>query len=75
MNPNEWAGLTDRTLDTYQPAELAIGWLRYEALRKLNAHQFAELCKRNLKGERFDDMVDQLVERERAVMKERHDER
>ena len=41
--------------------QLAIGFLRYEALRKLNATQFSELCHRNLHGERFDDMVDQLV--------------
>ena len=41
--------------------ELALGWLRYEALRKLSARRYAELCDRNLKGERFDDMVDKLV--------------
>lgn len=41
--------------------ELAIGFLRYEALRKLTPAQYADLHKRNLKGERFDDMVDALV--------------
>ena len=39
----------------------ATGYLRYEALRKLNASQYAELCQRNLNGERFDDMVDNLI--------------
>ena len=46
----------ERSLD-----ELAIGWLRYEAIRKLNPHQFTDLHKRNLAGENFDAMVDQLV--------------
>ncbi len=41
--------------------ELAIGWMRYKALRALSPHQYDELHRRNLKGERFDDMVDELV--------------
>lgn len=41
--------------------ELAVMALRYEALRKLDSRQYAALCKRNLNGERFDDMVDDLV--------------
>ena len=44
--------------------ELALGYLRYEAVRKLSARGFADLCARNLKGERFDDMVDELVLKE-----------
>lgn len=44
------------------PRDLALGWLRYEALRKLGPKRFAELCERNIKdGERFDDMVDELI--------------
>jgi hypothetical protein len=43
------------------PQLLAIGWLRYEALRSLQPRQHAELHRRNLAGERFDDMVDALV--------------
>lgn len=35
--------------------------LRYEALRKLTPRQFMQLWDRNLKGERFDDLVDELV--------------
>jgi hypothetical protein len=42
-------------------AELTQGYLRYEALRKLNSRQFQELNQRNLAGENFDEMVDQLV--------------
>lgn len=41
--------------------ELALGHLRYEALRILNPRQFAELHQRSMKSERFDDMVDLLV--------------
>jgi hypothetical protein len=37
--------------------ELAIGFLRYETLRRLSPRQFAELHKRNLNGEPFDNMV------------------
>lgn len=40
---------------------LALGYIRYEKLRLLNVHQYAELSKRNLAGEgTFDDLVDQL---------------
>ena len=42
---------------------LALGYVRYEKLRLLNARQYAELNRRNLSGEgRFDDLVDQLEE-------------
>ena len=41
--------------------ELAIGWMRYKALRALTPREFAVLTQRNLAGERFDDMVDELV--------------
>lgn len=42
------------------PTELAIGFLRFEALRQLNPRQFAELHARNQRGENFDSMVDEL---------------
>ncbi len=41
--------------------ELAIGYLRYEALRKLNPRQFAEICLKNLQGENFDALIDKLA--------------
>lgn len=47
---------------THTSGELALGFIRYETLRKLNPRQFAELHKRNLAGEFFDGMVDQLAE-------------
>lgn len=47
--------------------ELATGFIRYEALRKLNSRQFAELSRRNLAGEPFDDLVDGLISGELKV--------
>ncbi len=41
--------------------ESALGAVRYESLRKLNFRQFKELKDRNLRGENFDKMVDELV--------------
>jgi hypothetical protein len=41
--------------------ELAIGWMRYKALRVLTPQQYFMLHARNMAGERFDDMVDELV--------------
>ncbi len=46
----------------HTPEELALGWLRYEAVRKMSTHTFGELCKRNIGGERFDDMVTDSIE-------------
>ena len=40
---------------------LALGYIRYEKLRLLNARQYAELSRKNLAGEGlFDDLVDEL---------------
>ena len=41
--------------------ELAIGWMRYKAIRALTPLKFTDLVRRNLAGERFDDMVDAMV--------------
>lgn len=48
-------------MDTKGGYETAKGWLRYEKMRTLNLGQLAELHTRNLKGERLDDMIDQLL--------------
>jgi hypothetical protein len=42
--------------------ELARGWLRYEAVRKLTLGQFADLRHRSAVCGSFDAMVDKLVE-------------
>lgn len=49
--------LKKNTLDN-----LAVGCLRYEALRKLNVRQFGELFERNIReGIPFDTLVDELI--------------
>jgi hypothetical protein len=45
----------------HTPEELALGWLRYEALRRVNPRIFAEMNRRNLAGEFFDDLVDEAL--------------
>ena len=63
---NQWR----RGANIPQPAPASIGRAieavceaaaRYEALRLLNARQHAELRERNLAGENFDAMVDELI--------------
>ena len=41
----------------HSPEELALGWLRYEALRRVDPRTFAEIHRRNLDGDSFDDIV------------------
>ena len=41
--------------------ELAIGFIRYEALRKLSPKEYGEICLHNLSGTLFDDLVDELA--------------
>ena len=48
-------------LQINNPRELAIGYMRYETLRKLNTRRFAYLNKLNLGGRNFDDMVDEIA--------------
>lgn len=46
----------------YRHADYKRGFERYEALRLLNAQQFAELHQRNVsEGTPFDDLIDELV--------------
>lgn len=49
------------------PAESALGWLRYEALRKLNHRQYKKLCDENFKGRAFDELVDELILKEETL--------
>lgn len=48
-------------ISDHTPEELALGWLRYEAVRKMSPRQFGEVHKRNLSGEFFDDIVTEAV--------------
>ena len=45
----------------HAPEELALGWLRYEALRRVNPRIFAEMNRRNLTGEFLDDIVTEAL--------------
>ena len=49
--------LIDETIAERTPTELALGWLRYETLRRLSPSQCVELNNRNLSGENFDEMI------------------
>lgn len=42
-------------------ALLALGWLRYEALRRLTRLEADKLQARAIAGENFDDMIDDLI--------------
>lgn len=43
-------------------AELSLGWMRYEAVRKLSAKEFADICQRVVRdGVFFDDVIDELI--------------
>ena len=53
--------LLKKAIDERYVIELATGYLRYEALRKLGPHQYKNLCMMNLKGHKFDHLVDELV--------------
>ncbi len=48
-------------LQINNPRELAIGYMRYETLRKLKPRQFAYLNKLNLEGRNFDGMVAEIA--------------
>lgn len=54
--------LVAQAMTERDPRELALGYLRYEALRKLGTASYAELCRKNIhEGRRFDDLVDDLL--------------
>ena len=64
MNPTQKQTLQRKAstaMESKNIAELTQGYLRYEAIRILNARQFAELCARNANGENFDGMIDELI--------------
>ena len=42
--------------------ELALGYLRYEAVRKMSPRTFGELYKLNLSGKFFDSLVDEALQ-------------
>ena len=54
--------LLHKTMHERNREELALGWLRYETLRKLTPWTYAELNKENLvHGRAFGDLVDEMI--------------
>ncbi len=53
--------LIEKAIDDNMQKRLALGFLRYEAVRKLDARQYTDLQRRSLNGERFDKMIDELI--------------
>ena len=54
--------LVAEAMTRHDPKELTLGYLRYEALRKLGPARYSELCRKNIhEGRRFDDLVDELL--------------
>lgn len=49
------------TAANHTPEELALGYLRYETLRRLSPRAFGELHRRNLEGRFFDGLVDESL--------------
>jgi hypothetical protein len=57
--------LITETIADRTPKELALGWLRYEELRRFSVAAYQCLTDRNLRGENFDAMVEtELLKRE-----------
>jgi len=48
-------------VSNHTPEELAIGYLRYEAVRRMNPRIFGEIHRLNLWGRFFDDLVDDAL--------------
>ena len=53
--------LVVRAMEDNSDSELALGFVRYERLRKMNPMQFAKLHAENIKGRPFDFLVDEAV--------------
>jgi hypothetical protein len=53
--------LVVKAMEDHFDRELALGFVRYERLRKMNPNQFAKLHEENMKGKPFDHLVDEAV--------------
>lgn len=57
INRAQLAHLVRLCIDAHSTEELALGFLRYEALRRVTTRAFGEMVRRALAGECFDDIV------------------
>ena len=53
--------LVKLVVSNHKPEELALGYLRYEAIRRMSPRTFGEIHKLNLSGRIFDDLVDEAL--------------
>lgn len=53
--------LVGLVVSNHTAEELALGYLRYEAIRRMSPRIFGELHKLNLSGRFFDDLVDEAL--------------
>jgi hypothetical protein len=53
--------LVTSAMKSHNTRQLALGFLRYERLRKMNPMQFAKLHAENITGRPFDFIVDESV--------------
>ena len=50
-----------KAMQSQQPTQLALGWIRYEKLRRLSPREYGELCNKNMTlAIPFDDLVDRM---------------
>lgn len=52
------AQLVSTTIANHTPEELALGYIRYEVVRRLTPQAFGDIYRGNLAGARFDDLID-----------------
>jgi len=50
----------------HTPEELALGWLRYESVRKMNPSIFGEMSRLNVDGETLDAFVTDSLKKFKA---------
>lgn len=65
MKSNGMSSMADRmvrlAMSNHTPEELALGYLRYEAIRRMSPRTFGEIHRLNLSGRIFDDLVDEAL--------------
>ncbi len=50
------------TTANHTQEELAMGYIRYEMVRRLNPKSFGDIWKLNISGQRFDDIIEDALE-------------
>lgn len=53
--------LVSQAVKAHTPEELALGWLRYERVRKFNAKEFGDIYRESLQGQFFDKLITEKI--------------